>query len=308
MPVTYPPPAPTVTGDITSIHTLLSRPDLIARRLRSIAEQRFISDALLTGRFSAVGGAIQYEQGESLYTDRTPEVIRPGMEYPLTSVGIGPTQIAEVQKWGQDVPITDEAIKRLARNPVDRAFLKLVNQMVKTVDAIALAAISSAVTQTAAAPATWNGAATAEQIFLDVAKAKAAVMDLNQGFEPDTVVISTTAWIHAMSKFTAAGYFPREDRSNPALTGDFPIIDGMRWLSTTNIPLANAALVLDSTQLGGMADENLGGPGYAGAMQGIETKSIRDDENDKYRLRCRRVTVPVVLEPSAGYEITAVTS
>lgn len=308
MPLTYPPAAPTVTGDVTSIHTLLKRPDLIARRLRTIAEQRFISDALLTGRFSAVGGAIQFEQGETLYTDRTPQQIRPGMEYPLTGLGIGPTQIAEVIKWGQDVPITDESIKRLLRNPVDRAFLKLVNQMVKTIDGISLAAISSAVTATTGAAASW-ATASAKQIFLDVAKAKAAVIDLNEGFEPDTVVVSSIAWTYAMATFADAGYLPREDRSSPVLTGNFPVIDGMRWLSTpaANLTLANAALVVDTSQLGGMADENLGGPGYTGAMQGVETKSIRDEDNDKYKLRARRVTVPVVLEPNAGYEITGVT-
>lgn len=306
MPYTYPPPAPTVSGDFTTIHTLLQRPDLIARRLRTIAEQRFIADALLTGRFNAVGGAIQYEQGESLYTDRTPEVVRPGTEYPLAGIGLGPTQIAEVQKWGQDIPITDESIKRLNRNPVDRAFLKAVNQMVKQVDSIALAAISSAITQTAAAAASW-ATATAKQIFLDVAKAKAAVIDLNEGYEPDTVVVSTTAWTFAMATFADAGYLPREDRNAPVFTGDFPVIDGMRWLATPNIPLANAATVVDSTQLGGMANEDLGGPGYTGATMGIEVKSIRDDDKDKYRLRVRRVTVPIVLEPNSGYEITGVT-
>lgn len=306
MPLTYPPAAPTVSGDITSIHSLLNRPDLIARRLRTIAEQRFISDALLTGRFDAVGGAIQYEQGDSLYTDRTPEAVRPGMEYAMSGLGFGPTQIAEVVKWGQDVPITDESIKRLNRNPVDRAFLKLVNQLVKLVDGIALAAISSSVTQTTGAAASW-ATATAKQIFLDVAKAKAAVIDLNDGFEPDTVVTSSTAWAYAMATFADAGYLPREDGNQPVLTGQFPVIDGMRWLATPNIPVANAAFVIDTGQLGGMADEKLGGPGYTGAMQGIETKSIRLDTTDGYRLRARRVTVPIVLEPNAAYKITAVT-
>jgi len=307
MAYTYPPPAPTVTGDFTSIHSLLARPDLIARRLRSIAEQRFIADALLPSRFNVVGGAIQFEQGESLYTDRTPEQVRPGKEYPLAGIGLGPTQMAEVQKWGQDVPVTDEAIKRLNRNPLDRALLKLVNQMVKTVDSVSLAAIASAVTQTAAAAAVWS-TGTAKQIFLDVAKAKAAIIDLNDGFDPNTVVVSTTAWTFAMATFADAGYLPREDRSSPVLTGDFPVIDGMRWLATTNLPLAQAALVVDSTQLGGMAEENLGGPGYVGAMGGVETKSIRNDKKDMYDLRARRVTVPVVLEPNAGFEITGVTS
>lgn len=306
MPFTYPAPPPTVSGDYVTIHRLLQNPALIARRLRTMAEQRFIADALLTGRFEAVGGAIQYEQGESLYTDRSPEVIKPGMKYPQAGLPLGPTQTAAVDKWGEDVPVWDEAIKRLNRNPVDRAFIKLINQMVKTVDGVALAVIASQVTQTAAAAASWS-TATAKQIFLDVAKAKAAVVDLNEGFEPDTVVVPTLAWTLAMATFTDAGYLPREDRSSPVLTGEFPVIDGMRWLATPNIPVANAALVVDSTQLGGMADENLGGPGYAGAASGIETKSIRDEDKDGYKLRARRVTVPVVIEPSAAYKITGVT-
>jgi hypothetical protein len=306
MPYTYPPVAPTVSGDFTTIHALLQRPDLIARRLRTIAEQRFISDVLLTGRFNAVGGAIQYEQADSLYTDRTPETIRPGAEYPMAGLGIGPTQVAEVQKWGQDVPIFDESIKRLNRNPVDRGFVKLVNQMVKQVDSVAVAVIASAITATAAAAASW-ATATAKQIFLDVAKAKAAVIDLNEGYEPDTVVVSTTAWAYAMATFADAGYLPREDRNAPVFTGEFPIIDGMRWLATPNIPIANAAVVIDTQQFGGMVDEQLGGPGYAGAQAGIETKSIRLENNDGYRLRARRVTVPIVLEPAAAYKITGVT-
>lgn len=307
MSYTYPTPIPTISGDYLTIHRLLESPTLIQRRLRTIAEQRFIADALLTGRFTAVGGAIQWETiGESIYTDRAPEVIRPGMEYPMSGLGIGPTQIAEVQKWGQDVPITDEAIKRLNRNPVDRALLKLVNQMVKQVDSISLAAIVSAVTTTTAAAASWS-TATAKQIFLDVAKAKATMIDLNQGYDPDTVVVPTLAWTYAMATFADAGYLPREDSNQPVLTGNFPVIDGMRWLATPNVPYANAALVVDSTQLGGMADEQLGGPGYAGAEMGIETKSIRDDDNDAWKVRARRITVPVVIEPGAGSVITGVT-
>lgn len=306
MPYTYPPAAPTVAGDVNSIHRLLQNPTLIARRLQTIANQRFIADALLTGRFVATGGAVQFEQeGESLYTTRTPEVVRPGAEYPLAAVGIGPTQIAEVQKWGQDVPVTDEAIKRLNRNPVDRAFTKLVNQMVKTVDGVALAAISSQVTQATAAAAAWTSA-TAKQMFLDVELAKANVISRNEGYEPDTVVVSPTAWAYAMATFGDAGYLPREDGNAPVLSGNFPVIDGLRWLPTPNLPFGTSALVVDSTQLGGMADEDLGGPGYAGAQMGIETKSIREEETDGYRLRARRITVPIVLSPGAAWRISGV--
>jgi hypothetical protein len=68
------------------------------------------------------------------------------------------------------------------------------------------------------------------------------------------------------------------------------VIDGMTFLPTPNLPTAGTILVVDSTMLGGMADEDLGGPGYANAgAPGVEGKSIRDDDNDKWKLRMRRV-------------------
>lgn len=306
MPYTYPPSAPTVTGNYETIHTLLASPTLIARRLRTIAEERFISDVLLRGRFVASGGAVQFEQNESIYTDRAPQSVRPGMGYSQSGLGVGPTQIAEVQKWGQDVPVTDEAIKRLNRNPVDRAFVKLVNQMVRQVDSVSLAAIASSVTTTSAAAAAWSGA-TAKQILTDVGVPAANLRALNDGYEPDTVVVDDLRWTYAMIAFADAGYVPRETASsNPVLTGQFPVILGMTWLSTPNLPTAGTAMVVDTSQLGGMADEPLGGPGYTGAQAGVESKSIRQDELDRYLLRARRVTVPVVLEPDAAATITGV--
>jgi hypothetical protein len=81
----------------------------------------------------------------------------------------------------------------------------------------------------------------------------------------------------------------------------------MRWLASPNIPTANTALVLDSQQLGGMADEDLGGPGYASAGGvGVQVKTMRKDDTDEWRIRCRRVTVPIVLEPGAAWKITGV--
>lgn len=64
--------------------------------------------------------------------------------------------------------------------------------------------------------------------------------------------------------------------------------------------------MLDSTRLGGMADEQLGGPGYTGGIGGVASKTIRKDSNDAYDLRARHVTVPVVVEPTAAIEITGV--
>jgi hypothetical protein len=303
MTTTYPPAAPQLTGDALTIHRLLRTPALVARRLRTILEQRYIADFLLTGRFNVEGGAITYESGEPIFTVDNPRAVAPGGEYPLTRVGGGPASVAKTVKWGQDVLVTDEAIKRLLRNPVDRAFTKLANQSVRFVDSVAMSAVTSRVTTTQAASAALT-AATAEQFLTDVLTAKANVVALNEGFDPDTVVLDDIRYARALAKFIAAGYLPRETTQGAIATGQFPVVNGMTFVPTPN-GIAGEALVVDRQQLGGMADEDLGGPGYARADGvGVEVKTMREDEEDQYRLRARRVTVPVVVEPAAGRRIT----
>lgn len=299
---TYPPAAPTLSGDVVTINRFLNSPPAVARRLRTLLEQRYIADALLTQRLRAEGGAITYETGEAIGTNDNPRAVAPGSEYPLTTVAAGTASMAKTVKWGQDTIVTDEAIARQRMQPVERALTKLANQNVKYVDSVALSAISTAVTQSTAAAAVWT-TATAAQILKDVMLAKANILALNMGYEPDTVAVSDLAWAHAFSAFVAGGFLPRE-AGNPLETGVFPVIGGMRWLPTPNIPTAATALVVDSTQLGGMADENLGGNYEAAGPNGVEAKSIREDVEDRWRLRARRITVPVVLEPAAGWKIT----
>jgi hypothetical protein len=305
MPYTYPAPAPTLTGDTIAISRFLNSPTMVGRRLRTIAEQRYIADALLTQRFQVVGGAVVYETGETIFTNDNPRAVAPGSEYPLTSANTGAASLAKTTKFGQDTIVTDEAIARQRMQPVNKAMLKLVNQNVKFVDSIALSAIASAITASQAAAATWS-TSTAQQKITDVATTKASILALNQGYDPNIVVCDDLAWAYAFASFVASGMLPRED-NNPAVSGQFPVIDGMTWLVTPNLPTPGTVLVLDSEQLGGMADEDLGGPGYTAAGPvGIQAKTIRDDDNDRWKLRMRRVTVPVILEPAAGRKITGV--
>lgn len=309
MPITYPPPAPTLSGDFTTISRFLNDPTLIARRLRTLAEQRFIADVLLTGRYTTDSGSVQYEQGETIYSERPPEAVAPGAEYPLTSIGTGTAQLAKTVKWGQDVEITDEAISRQKIDPVNRALIKMVNQMVKTIDSVALGAIASQVTQATDAIAPWSGTGAAPAILRDVLRAVANIRALNEGFEADTVVIDDLTFANIMSDDKISTLLARESQDSPIYTGSLPEIANLRFLPTPNMPVGNTALVLDSTQLGGMADENLQGPGYVNTDGvGVQAKTIRKDDDDKWRLRCRRVTVPIVVEPRAAWKINKVVS
>jgi hypothetical protein len=305
----YPPAAPTISGDNVTISRFLNNPTLIARRLRTLLEQRYIADTLLSGRFQVVGGAVLYETGESIFSSDNPRSVAPGAEYPITTAPTGAGSIAKTVKWGQDAEVTDESIKRQAMDPVNRALLKLANQNVKYVDSVALAAIASAISATAGAAAS-AATMTAQQWITTVMLAKQNILALNNGYDPDTVVLDDISWGYAMAAFISAGLTPRESADTPLLTGNFPTILNMRWLATPNIPTAGVGLVVDSQQLGGMADEDLGGPGYVSAAGPntapvqAKTGRIAGDRIDGYWLRARRVTVPIVVEPAAGRKIT----
>ena len=68
-------------------------------------------------------------------------------------------------------------------------------------------------------------------------------------------------------------------------------------------------MVLDSTQLGGMADEASEGPGLRRVSDlAVQIKSIRDDSRDKWDIQGRRLTVPIIQEPAAACSITGAES
>jgi hypothetical protein len=301
---TYPPARPTISGDVVTINRFLNDPLQVTRRLRTLAEQRYISDRLLTGRETTNSGSVTYETGETIFTDDNPRGVAPGSDYPLTTVSTGTVSTANTVNWGQDVEVTDVSIARRQMSPVNRALLKLVNQNVKYVDSITLSAIASAVTQNTAAAASWN-TATGAQMLKDVLKAKANILALNQGYDPDVVVLDDLTFANAFAAFLSAGLLPRET-ANPLASGVWPVIDGMTFLSSPNLPTAGVVMVADTDVLGSMVDEDLGGGYQSRGPAGVEGKSIRDDKHDSWFLRARRVTVPIIQEPAAGWKITGV--
>lgn len=301
MPGAFPAAAPTLTGQMLSINRFLQNPENIARRLRTFRDLRFVSDQLLTGRFRVVGGAIVYEQSESQVTDRPVDRVNPGAVYPYANVAQAVAALAAVAKWGQKVFMSDEEIKRNVYGgaEVDRNLRKVVNSIIKQVDGITMSAIISAVTQTQAVIAAWDGAT--PSFLRDVLKAKAVVAKLNLGYKPDLLALNDTQYAFLMSddKFTNA--LSREKSDNPVYTGEIERVGGLAIVVS---PAITDPIVADSQQLGGMADESDVSPGYAVSDMAIEVKSIRRDLQDGWDMQGRRITVPIVQEPGAAIRIT----
>lgn len=314
---TYPvgPVKVTQQGTATEVHQFLKTPSLIARRIAELTAGRYIADYLLPGRYVAQGGAILFENGdEVIFANDDAEAVGPGGEYAITTFEGGTISTARTQKFGRDAFVTDEAITRMLFNPADRAFQKLANSSIRSVDRAALGVIASRVTDTYEASGSWRPtAATPEaalaafyHITADILLAKATKEEELEGFDYsfDTVVLKPTQLAIVRQGFMQSGQLSRDAAANAAITGVIPDVMGLNWATSPNVPFPDP-LFLDRDLLGGMANENIQSPGYARRGDtGVEAKTIRDEERDRYRLRTRRTTVPVVLDGKAGFRIT----
>jgi len=309
MPYAFPAAAPTLSGDLLTISRFLADPTRVQRRLRDFKDLRFVADRLLTDRQRSSGGAVLYDMTEPFLSDRAVESVMPGSDYPYANLGTGTAGLAAVSKWGQKVLLTDEEIKRKSwpMSAVDRALAKVINTIIKQVDTIAMAAIGTAITAEVATAGSWDNATPASRKPLDdILLGIQALEDLNLGYRADTLVVSPKAYTYLMLNDAIAQLRKRETSENPVYTGMIETVANLTVIKTPNLPVITRAWILDSTQLGGMADETDTTPGYSVAEMAVEIQSIRKPGQDAWDLQGRRITVPFVQEPGAGYEITGV--
>lgn len=311
---TYPPGAPTLSGDVLSINRFLKDTPWVLRALRDISNELFVADKLLTAQFWTESGSLGYEQTESIYADRVPKAVPPGGDYPITSIGTGPASTANTVNWGNDALITDATIRRQKYPTVARSFRKLMNTHISTIDSIGLSAVVSAVTQNTNAIASWAATdSSTVKILRDLMRAATNIIKLKQGYMPDAVFVEPDVFANVASDDKLALLLPREFpgvQSTPVVSGLNSMlmkkIGGFTFITSPNAPATGKALMLDTSVFGGFTDEVAGDPGYVQGDNGLQVKTIRDDEVDAWRIRARRITVPVVLEPAAGWLINGV--
>lgn len=299
---TYPTlhPAGAITAEQARL--LLGSNRLIARRLAEISEMRFISDFLLSQSLDASAGGIFYETGEVIFAPSASEQVSPGATYPKVVLPEGVLEAARAVKRGIATDVTDEKIAERGGIVAPRALLKLANTVIRDVDAVTMAVVASVVSSTFASPGgAWTTAGKVVRALTAIRQQRA---DLGLGFDLDTVVLSVDDYAALIEMFIDDGALPRE-AGNIALSGNIPLnLYGFTWV-TSPFYLGTNPMLVDTDQLGGMADQNLQSPDWARyAGSGVEGQTERITGADKWTVRARRVTVPVVLEPLAGVQIT----
>lgn len=297
--LTYPlTPSQLSAATATDLLAFLKSPTLVARRLGEIlSAQQFIGLFLLTGRYQVQGGAIAVPKNEVIRPKRGAETVAPGADYQLTPMSAEQYEVYTSMKEGIATEIADESVTRSLRQPIDDALTMLQTELVFDANDLALGVINSAVTQTIAAGATWT---TGKQVLKDALRAQAKARKLKLGFAIDTCVLNGDRYAQLIPELIEL--LPANDTT--ALTGDFPTIGGITWVSADDDSFTNP-MFLDRRRLGGIAREQIVSPEYrpVGGDTGVEVATFRESA-DKTKIQARNPHVPVVTNPLAGMVMT----
>jgi hypothetical protein len=200
----YPLAPPTLSGNNITLDLLLQQPSRVNRFIQAVSLQKFAFPQLFADGGSVKAGAVVYDQADTnqLYPTNMPEVVAPGQEFPLIQDARVTPKVAVVAKWGGKVFITDEARDRNDQLLFARSMRKVANAMVKTIDAIAVAAINAELTARPAlsiAGHSWsavvtNGATptnTRSWPHADIAAVMGTFDTDELGEKPDTILLNT---------------------------------------------------------------------------------------------------------------------
>jgi hypothetical protein len=138
--VAHPLGPPTITGTKISVDTMLKQPTRITRMIMDMTLQRFVADRIFASGGGVTGGAVVFDSVEAndLYTSRDVERVAPGAEFPIVTSARRAPGVAEVEKWGGKVWISDEARDRNDATLFTNQLRQLSNTIVRKINARAI--------------------------------------------------------------------------------------------------------------------------------------------------------------------------
>lgn len=289
---TYPPGAPSVNGNQITVEQFLKTPSRVTRVINDLTRQRFIAERIFASG-DAVGGAVIYDQvtASELYTDRDVQAIEAGSEFPIVTSGETAPKVAAVTKWGGAAVLTYEAVRRDARDILNRELTKLRNTIVRKVDTVAIAALDAAPIN-ADTGTDWSDGTNGDPI-LDLAQGRSVIDDADLGYVADTILINPAQMVDLIGRKDVREALPREALSgNPIANGQLNGFMGYTWYVTNRVA-AGTAYILASTMAGSLRDEL---PLYS--------RVIDQQERERWLVQAARVTVPIVTDPKAVLKLT----
>jgi hypothetical protein len=296
-PVTpYPQVAPTISGINVTASVYLNTPARVQRAITDFTVERFIMDKIFSQGPQATGGAVVYDQilGTFFFLDRDIQEIRPGSRFPILAGGEQLPSVAAVRKLGGEVMLTDEAIRRDSRNLMAREMMRLGNNVVRSVDAAAVAALNAAPILTATVGTNWSTAGS--DPLGDLARVSELIYGPDLGYMPDTVLMNPLTHANLIENTTLRLNLPREDTStkNPIFGGSISGLLNLDFYKTNRVPVGTI-YVLQSKMVGSYSEEI---PEYY--------KPIYEAREETWYIHGARITVPYVTDPLSCVKVTGV--
>lgn len=293
MPGPYPAGAPVVAGNNITVDAFLRNPARVQRAIENLTYQRFIADVLFTAGPTAEGGAVVYDQVVDeghLFLERDVQEVEPGSEFPILNSGQAMPLVAVARKYGGEVFLTDEQVRRDRRDVLARETTRLRNTIVRKVDTVAMAALRAAPTQTLAASGDWGTVAGAA--IADTATASNMVSSLDMGYEVDTAFLNPAQELDLLLDSSIRDALPRESTTVPIATGKLGRLMGVDFVVTNRVNPGEVFYV-DRGMAGSISDEV---PLYA--------RPIRDERRESVFIHGARVVVPYVTDPKSVVRVT----
>lgn len=312
-----------------TVSDLLKRPAFMARALALLSRQRFVADIIFAHGTpdQVAGGAAMFQRSESLFLDRDAQEVGVRAEFPRSGWTEQVFQ-AFVRQYGLEVPINDLSRRRNQIDQVQRALVKLANNMVRFVDRQAMQLLTTDPgVQSFAGSGSWAIQAT-DKVH-DIAWAQKLIEDQDQGYVGDTLILHTDQEFELLIDDHIANRMSRESTQSTIMTGRMMPILGLRYVLRTRQITAGTAIVLNSKMVGTIADEvptadegyqtynpgpntapDLNAPGTANPpdsdLPPIYTKIYRQDETSDSVIRGARWPAMWLTDPKSAVLITGI--
>ena len=140
---------PTIGADGTiSVENMLEQPTRITRMIQDMSLQRWLLDRIFTSAGGVTGGAVIYDVPDEndLYSDRDVQRVQPASEFPIVTSSMPVPKMAEVEKWGGKVFITDEARDRNNSAKFTMEIRKLTNTIIRKLNQVAVVVVNAVFT------------------------------------------------------------------------------------------------------------------------------------------------------------------
>lgn len=289
----YPPAPPTISNNRITVDLFLRQPARVQRSVERLAALRFLADFIFADGPTADGGAVVYDvvTQQYLFLDDDVQQIEPGSEFPLLGYTEPEPQVAVSRKYGGEVPVTYEDVRRNRIDKLNRAMTRLRNTITRKVDTIAMAALRAAALNTHAG-ADWTTAAT--DVIADIATAASLVTRLDLGYTTDTVLLNPLQELDLLVDQDIRNALPRERTDVPIATGNLGRLMGHDFIVSNRIN-AGEAFVLTRGTIGSISDEV---PLYA--------RPLDDPRKETWFVHGARLPAVYVTDPLSGTRITGI--